>query len=286
MTLKPFTCVATDLDGTLLNAHSKLSAHTKETLAALAARGIPVIVASGRPFSTIPEEVLALDAVRYIITGNGVRIYDKACGDFIYHCSLAPESLDAILALVAPYPVGYEFFIAGKAYANRAYLNDPARYGVLGATYHYLTSTRTPIDDLATFVRDHAGEIDSIGLSIDSQALKQLLWQRLETEVPDIYVTSSLARLIEIADHRAGKGAALEVVLKLLGLDAEGLVAFGDADNDLGMLRLAGRGVAMAGGAAHLKEAADLIAPPHDEDGVAHILDKLLKEAEAHDTKA
>ena len=67
-------------------------------------------------------------------------------------------------------------------------------------------------------------------------------------------------------------------MLERLGLSADGLVAFGDADNDLGMLQFAGLGVAMENGADHLKEAADRIAPRHDQDGVAQVLEELLKE--------
>ena len=245
MTLRRFTCAAFDLDGTLLDAHSHLSGRTRAVMAEMARVGIPVIVASGRPFSTIPPEVLALDAVRYVITGNGVRIYDKLTGRDIYHCSLQPESLDEILHVAQYYPVGYELFIAGRAFANRAYLNDPTRFGVLGSSFHYLTSTRTPVDDLAAFVRTHTGEIDSLGLSIADQALKEQLWQRLEREVEGIYVTSSLDRLIEVADQHAGKGPALAVVLERLGLAPDGLAAFGDADNDLGMLQVVGLGVGM-----------------------------------------
>lgn len=278
MTFRRFTCAAFDLDGTLLDAHSHLSSRTQAALEAMARAGLPVIVASGRPFSTIPKEVLALDAVRYVITGNGVRIYDKTLGRDVYHCSLKPQTLNEILAVAQYYPVGYELFIAGKAFANRAYLNEPGKFGVLGETYHYLTSTRQPFDDLAAFVQTHAGDIDSIGLSIGDQSLKTQLWQRLEHEVEGIYVTSSLARLIEVADSHAGKGAALAVVLSSLGLDPDGLAAFGDADNDLSMIELAGLGVAMENGAEHLKAASDRIAPSHDADGVAQVLEELLKE--------
>ena len=63
MTLRRFTCAAFDLDGTLLDAHSHLSSRTCAVMAEMARVGIPAIVASGRPFSTIPPEVLALDAV-------------------------------------------------------------------------------------------------------------------------------------------------------------------------------------------------------------------------------
>lgn len=278
MTLRRFACAAFDLDGTLLDGHSQLSPRTKQVMAQLAAAGIPVVVASGRPFSTIPHEVLALEAVRYVITGNGVRIYDKVSNRDIYHCSLRRESLNEILHVTQYYPVGYELFIAGKAFANRSYLNNPTAFGVRDHAYHYLLSTREPVDDVAQFVKVHAGDIDSIGLSLADQALKSQLWQRLEHEVEDIYVTSSLPRLIEVADSRAGKGSALAVVLERLGLSSDGLVAFGDADNDLGMLQFAGLGVAMENGADHLKEAADRIAPRHDQDGVAQVLEELLKE--------
>lgn len=278
MHLRRFACAAFDLDGTLLDAHSQLSPRTKAVMAQLAQAGIPVVVASGRPFSTIPREVLALDAVRYVITGNGVRIYDKTTGRDVYHCSLKPQTMEEILAVTRYYPVGYEIFIAGQAFANRSYLNNPSAFGVRDGSFHYLLSTRQPVDDVAAFVRTRAGEVDSLGLSIADQALKEQLWQRLEDEVEGIYVTSSLPRLIEVADSRAGKGAALAVVLERLGLDSDGLVAFGDADNDLGMLQFAGLGVAMENGASHLKEAADRIAPRHDDDGVAQILEELMKE--------
>ena len=44
------------------------------------------------------------------------------------------------------------------------------------------------------------------------------------------------------------------------------------------MIELAGMGVCMENGEAHLKAAADFIAPRHDQDGVAIVLEKLLKE--------
>lgn len=278
MALTHFSSAAFDLDGTLLNAHSELTPRTKAALDALHRARVAVIVASGRPFSTIPKEILALPAVRYVATGNGVRIYDKVLGRDVYQCTLAPALLEDILHVVQYYPVGYEFFIQGKAFANRAYLADPAAFGADAAGNAYLTRTRAPFDDVYQFVRAHRGNIDSMGLSFADLSLKQQLWQRLEREFEGIYVTSSVPRLLEVADQRAGKGQAVAVILEHLNLDPSGLVAFGDADNDLGMLQLAGCGVAMANGEDHLKETADRIAPHHDDDGVAKILEALLKE--------
>lgn len=278
MKMTRFTCAAFDLDGTLLNAHSQLSVRTKKALEALYHAGIPVIVASGRPFSTIPSEILEEPAVRYIVTGNGVRIYDQQAQQDIYSCALTAEALKEILHVAHYYPVGYEFFVEGRAFANSSFLADMARFGVPERAFHYMKASRQPVEDVAAFIKAYSGSIDSMGLSMADMFLKKQLWGRLEKEVEGIYVTSSVPRLIEIADQRAGKASALAVILEKLGLDPSGMAAFGDADNDLGMLELAGCGVAMANGDGHLKAAADRIAPHHDEDGVAQVLEELLKE--------
>lgn len=278
MALTHFSCAAFDLDGTLLDGHSQLSPRTKVALDDLHRAGVQVIVCSGRPFSTIPKDILAHPAVRFVATGNGVRIFDKALGKDVYCCALAQQTLEDIVELVQYYPVGYEFFIQGKAFANRAYLADPALYGADLMSNRYLTTTRAPFDDVRSFITAHRNTIDSMGLSLADMVLKKQLWQRLEHEIEGIYVTSSVPRLLEVADARAGKGPAVAVILERLDLDATGLVAFGDADNDLGMIELAGMGVCMENGEAHLKAAADFIAPRHDQDGVAIVLEKLLKE--------
>ena len=278
MALTHFSCAAFDLDGTLLDGHYQLSPRTKVALDDLHRAGVQVIVCSGRPFSTIPKDILAHPAVRFVATGNGVRIFDKALGKDVYCCALAQQTLEDILELVQYYPVGYEFFIQGKAFANRAYLADPALYGADLMSNRYLTTTRAPFDDVRSFITAHRNTIDSMGLSLADMVLKKQLWQRLEHEIEGIYVTSSVPRLLEVADARAGKGPAVAAILERLDLDATGLVAFGDADNDLGMIELAGMGVCMENGEAHLKAAADFIAPRHDQDGVAIVLEKLLKE--------
>ena len=178
MALTHFSCAAFDLDGTLLDGHSQLSPRTKVALDDLHRAGVQVIVCSGRPFSTIPKDILAHPAVRFVATGNGVRIFDKALGKDVYCCALAQQTLEDILELVQYYPVGYEFFIQGKAFANRAYLADPALYGADLMSNRYLTTTRAPFDDVRSFITAHRNTIDSMGLSLADMVLKKQLWQQ------------------------------------------------------------------------------------------------------------
>ncbi len=56
------------------------------------------------------------------------------------------------------------------------------------------------------------------------------------------------------------------------------MIAMGDGRNDISMIRWAGLGVAMENASASVKEAADVVAPTNDEDGVAYIIQKYMLE--------
>lgn len=73
-------------------------------------------------------------------------------------------------------------------------------------------------------------------------------------------------------DPSADKGLAMREAAARLGVDVAATVAIGDADNDLAMLDVAGTAVAMGQADDHLCEAAHLVAPSVDDDGVAATL--------------
>lgn len=54
-------------------------------------------------------------------------------------------------------------------------------------------------------------------------------------------------------------------------------MAFGDGQNDIPMLRLAGVGVAMANATDEVKSAADMVTLSNNEDGIAAALEDLLR---------
>ena len=61
-----------------------------------------------------------------------------------------------------------------------------------------------------------------------------------------------------------------------LNILQEEIAAFGDGENDLEMIQYAGFGVAMGNAVESLKQAADCVAPPCEEDGVARVLEQFL----------
>ena len=77
--------------------------------------------------------------------------------------------------------------------------------------------------------------------------------------------------------HKSTKGTALTQLCETLGYKAENAMAFGDADNDLAMIKAAGLGVAMANGFDSVKEAATVVTLTNQEDGVARLVEKFLR---------
>lgn len=89
-----------------------------------------------------------------------------------------------------------------------------------------------------------------------------------------VQVVQSQPHILEFLPQGSDKAVGLKHLLNHFGLDFADLMAFGDADNDAGMLKAAGDGVVMANGLPTVKAIADHETASNEEDGVARYLTK------------
>lgn len=75
-------------------------------------------------------------------------------------------------------------------------------------------------------------------------------------------------RFLDLICPEGGKDVGLQVVMDRLGITREEVMAFGDGENDLSMIRHAGIGVVMGSGTEYLKSQADYVTGTPDEDGI------------------
>jgi hydroxymethylpyrimidine pyrophosphatase-like HAD family hydrolase len=83
---------------------------------------------------------------------------------------------------------------------------------------------------------------------------------------------------MELNHPAATKGSALRALAGILDLEPGNIAAFGDhpvVDRD--MLEYAGLGVAMGNAPDALKAVADMVAPSNDEDGVAVVIEEIMR---------
>lgn len=272
-------CIALDLDGTTLNSSGELGRATEQAVRRAVESGIRVAVASGRSLDSLPKAVLDLEGIRYAVTSNGAAVYDIRERKCLIRHTMTERSVREIMRLTEPEKdrVSCETFIDGTPYADSRYVADPVRFGATAHAVSYIRGTRKPVEDIRGFILEHCRELDCIDLVTGSEELKRELWGRIGEIVEDVYLTSSVRRLIEISHKNSGKDAGMRFLTEYLGIRMEETAAFGDGDNDAGLLACAGAGFAVANGSPACKKAADHIVASNDEDGVAQGIGQILE---------
>ena len=213
----------------------------------------------------------------YAITSNGAAIYHIPTSTCLHEYKMTPASVECIIQITKQHETALEVFIDGKAYALKAYVEDPVSYGTTPQAIPYIQSTRIPIDDIISFIREHIDHIDSMDIVVSGEQQKQLIWNELKYNCDEIYITSSVSQLIEISHKDAGKHSGLRFIREYLNLKHEETAAFGDGDNDIDLLKEAGIGIAIENASSKCKDAATFITKHHDKDGVAYGITEFLK---------
>lgn len=268
--------IALDLDGTALDEKSRLTERTKRVLEQAAEAGIYLIAASGRAYSSLPEDVMALKGLTYAITSNGAATYDPKKGERSFSCPMEEEKVEELLELLREEPeTAIEVFWQGHPLASRAFLENPVSYGAPKRVIPYLQRTRTPVNNIYAFIWEHKKELDALDI-ICQGPLNKVEWFDKIYALGGFYMTSSTHYRLELSALKSGKGAALREAAARLGVCPDEIIAFGNADNDIDMLRFAGIGVAVANSPDNVKCEADRVAPANTEEGVAQVLEEIL----------
>ena len=270
-------CIALDLDRTTLDGDGYLPEENRQALLEIMEKGVQVVVASGRALSTLPPAIREMQGIRYAITSNGAAVYELHTGKCLQQYKMTENSVRRIVDLTGKFPVTYEAFVDGEAYAPKAYVENPIQFGASVRAVPYIQGTRKPVGDILEFIRAHESVLDGVDIITGDQELKTRLWQLLDAEAEDVYITSSVAQLLEISYKDAGKHTVAAFLLDHLGLDREELAAFGDGDNDAELLAFAGIGIAVENASRKCKDAADYITLSNEACGVAYGIRNILK---------
>ena len=95
-------------------------------------------------------------------------------------------------------------------------------------------------------------------------------------QIPGTAVTSVLEKNIEVNAKDVNKGKAVRLLARMLEIPLAEVLVFGDAANDIQMVREAGIGVAVANAVHEVKEAADYVTGSNDEEGAAKFIEKYV----------
>lgn len=268
--------IALDLDGTLLNSKKIITERTLRTLKLCAEKGIFIVPATGRTEEGIPEQLKKLPGVRYAVTTNGAVICDLQKKEVISRQGITWEIVLELIELLKERPVMYDAYIMGRGKSEKRFLEHLEDYNIKPEICSLIRATRDEVPDLQEYIKKERCMVDKMNIMFRNKNDKALLRTELEKE-SRVLVTSSMPGNLEINAAGVTKGGGLALLRAYLGLKREETLAFGDGENDLPMILEAGIGVAMENAALFLKESADKIAASNDEDGVAVMLEEVLR---------
>ena len=272
MNKKDILLIGLDLDGTTLTSDKVLTPHTKEVLESCLRQGIQILPATGRARSGIPDYLTEIEGIRYVVVSNGAAVVDLETGENVYTNCISWERALEIFDILEEYHTFYDIYALGKGWCEGRFYDHLERYRIESHIEQLIRTSRTRIDDLRSWVKEHQAPIEKINMFFAREEERQKAFTELE-KVPDLAVTCSLVNNLEINDRSCNKGDALLNLGKILDISLDQIMACGDGNNDYEMIKQAGTGVAMENGEPGVKKIADFITKTNDEEGVAFAIE-------------
>lgn len=272
--------IALDLDGTLFNSQSQISAHNIDTIKKANEAGATVVISTGRPYSGLPFEQLKGSGIRFAITTNGSAIYEIESGKCLFEEAMDEDIILPILDFLLKKDIHMDAFIGGKGYTPVQCVAAGQKLANPPALKHYILNTRVRVDNLPLFIHENQLKVQKMTLNFypegDVFKDREEVRKYLESN-PAVTTVSGGYNNLEFTQADVNKGVGLQKMAQLLDIPVAQTMAVGDTENDLAIIRAAGVGVAMGNATAAVKSAADYITTSNDEDGVAAAIAHFLR---------
>ena len=266
--------VATDLDGTLLNAAGEVSPRTRAALEACWDAGIPVVGVTGRGPRLLDSVRAALDARGIAVLAQGGFVVDLERDEVLRTVGLPRDQAQAVIEGIEG--VAGDLIVAVEEAAEQAEVHGPLR------VQHGFD---WPYPEPAYLLPRHevlpAGAVLKVFLRSSTLGQDELLARaRSVVDPAAAEVTHAGLGFIEVLPPGITKATGLAIALERYGVDFGDVLVFGDMPNDLPMIaavaEAGGRTVAVANAHPEVRAATTALTSGHDVDGVARYLEAVL----------
>jgi Cof subfamily protein (haloacid dehalogenase superfamily) len=281
-------CIASDMDGTLLNSYQQVSQENKEAILKAQDQGIEVVIATGRSYQEVRFVLDEADLHCPVICVNGAEVRTKE-GEILSAAPIEKHVAKKAAEKLMEKDIYFEVYTnqgtysldPNKAVAILVDIVVSANPDVNPEDVVKRAGERTrnglvhQVESYDLLFNDETHQIYKLfGFAIDSDR-RGAAAASLE-ELTVLAVSSSGHNNLEITHRNAQKGIALETFVQSKGIDLSETMAMGDSFNDVSMLERVGRAVAMGNADYEIKTLCDVITATNDEHGVAQAILEVL----------
>ena len=268
---EPIRLIAVDIDGTLLDAASRLPDANREAVQAAAARGIDVVLATGRAFHHARPVAERLDTPITLIVNNGALVKTRD-GETLARRPVPRDLARDLVVDTRPFREGAALIFDRPD--DRQYVYERIDWSHPQRKWYYQRNRvfMTRVEPIETALDGDPVQIAFTGGVADMRILaghvRALPCARRLTVTLTEYEQRDFS-LLDVTAEGCSKGAALGDWAARRGVPRAGIMAVGDNLNDLDMLALAGHPVVMGNAVDELKRHGWPLTAGHDEAGLA-----------------
>ncbi|MCK5201427.1 MAG: HAD family hydrolase [Spirochaetales bacterium] len=255
--------IVLDLDGTALNSNNVIPRDLQDILIRLKNNNAcRIILASGRSIASMTPIAHSLGLEAPVITLNGGVIINPISNEIYYEKNISTEIYSESLLTLKKLHIDFVIFTAFGVYAEK-----PSKITSILEKY---------TDNIIQWISDYSTIKDPVKILFIPESANSNTEVKKHTKHLPIDIIESGFSFTEIVPKGVNKGSALQLVSEMLEIDHDMIIAFGDNENDIEMLQLAGTGVAMGNAPDHVKIEADMVTDTNDNDGVYNVLEEVF----------
>jgi len=264
--------IALDLDGTIISNSTNISEKCIDAINAADKKGITVAVCTGRVMGEIPEKIRNIESIKYFITSGGSSITtDKKFP--LYSDTIETETVDSILEILSDYDCLIDLYIDGQGYMQKSDLEKLEHFNVTDGFDEILHTARSFTDNILEYYYSNRPSLEKINLFFAHKKDRNEAIYRISKLDPAPKVAHSMAYNLEVTSSTSCKGQALQYLTRVLGADMSEVMAMGDSNNDISMLKLAGVSVAMGNASESVRNVARYITDTCENNGAAKAIE-------------
>ncbi len=263
-----YKLIAVDLDDTLLNDSQEISKENHDALISAQEMGLKLVICTGRPLSAVRKYINYIEGYThddYVVVYNG-SIITTAREDVLLKNTLEKEILKQLLKIGENRDLVIQMYDDKGIYAEKVNEDTKEYENISGTTIQQvqdLNEMETSIKFL--FNSKNREELEKVKMVIEEK-----LGDR-------VCVFFSKPKYLEVLPGNSNKGKALKYLADYLGIKRDEVIAIGDGENDISMIKYAGLGIAMHNAKSELQKVADYVTKnSNNESGVAEAIEKFV----------
>lgn len=249
-----------DIDGTLITSDHRVLPTTRKALSELQNRGHRLILASARPPRSIRNIIEDLPIKREsFVSMNGALVVRD--GEDLFHAPIESNQTRRIVEQSRQVGLHVNLYTETEWFVET---ESP----LIDREAEIVGFPPTSCSDLLELTGHLAHKLLIMGDESGVRSFQD--WVR--SQELDVEATLSKPTYCEVVAEGVSKRDALKRLLDALVDPYQQLIAFGDGENDIGMLEMADHSVAMGGSPPAVRRAADVVTKSNDDDGILHAL--------------